>query len=80
LQVQSYYIKLIKRDRRRIKIWLWYNTATQKKAEFFLFTEVSHPSQAAEILDAAHRYVAAFRNPRLELATALLTLRRYFSL
>lgn len=41
---------------------------------------LSHPAQAAEILDAAHRYVAAFRNPRLELATALLTLRRYFSL
>lgn len=39
---------------------------------------LSRPAEAREILEANHRYVASFRNPRVELATALLTLRRYF--
>ncbi len=38
---------------------------------------LSRPAEAAEIIDANHRYVDSFRNPRLEHATALLTLRRY---
>ena len=40
----------------------------------------SRPRQAEEIIENAHRYIAPFRNQRLELATQLLTAERYFSL
>ncbi len=41
---------------------------------------LSHPAEAKEIIENNHAWIAQFRNPRLELATALLTLRRYFSI
>lgn len=41
---------------------------------------LSHSAEAEEIIRNNHAYIAQFRNPRLELATALLTLRRYFDL
>lgn len=41
---------------------------------------LSHPAEANEIIRNNHEWVERFRNPRLELATALLTLRRYLNI
>lgn len=38
---------------------------------------LSHPALAREMIENNHRWVRRFTNPRLELATALLTLRAY---
>lgn len=40
---------------------------------------LSHPEEARRMVAANHAWVRRFQNPRLELATALLTLRRYFA-
>lgn len=40
---------------------------------------LARPAEAREIIRANHAYIARFTNPRLELATALLTLKRYLS-
>ena len=40
----------------------------------------SRPKLAEEIIENAHRYIAPFRNARLELATQLLTAERFFQL
>ena len=40
----------------------------------------SRPKLAEEIIENAHRYIAPFRNARLELVTQLLTAERYFQL
>ncbi len=47
-----------------------------ERLEFY----ASHPKEAKEIVEAAHRYVAPFRDERLQLATQILTARRYFEL
>lgn len=39
---------------------------------------LSRPAEAAEMIRNNHEWVDGFRNPRVELAAALLTLRRYF--
>lgn len=41
---------------------------------------LQHPREAEEIIDNAHRYVARFRNSRLELATSLAVTHKYFQL
>lgn len=41
---------------------------------------LSHPREAEEMIRNNHEYISAFRNSRLELGAALLTLRRYFNL
>ncbi len=46
------------------------------KMDYYL----SRPAEAEEMIRNNHAYVARFRNPRIELAAALLTLRRYFGL
>lgn len=40
---------------------------------------LSHPAEAEAMIRANHEYIARFRNPRLERATALLTMRRYLA-
>ncbi len=39
---------------------------------------LSHPTEAQEMIDNNHRWIRRFTNPRLELATTLLTLKNYF--
>lgn len=38
---------------------------------------LSHPAMAREMIENNHRWISRFTNPRLELATSLLTLRAY---
>lgn len=41
---------------------------------------LSHPREAEEMIRNNHEYIAQFKNPRLELGTALLTLQKYFGI
>ncbi len=75
----------------RMRFETWFMEGTLKGGEHYVeiaddFSDLeektdyyqSHPAEAREIIDNAHRYVARFKDPHREKLVSLLTLKLYF--